>query len=111
MEPPVTGSGKGNRSGNSRFLLSAISFTQKENGKLSHVIDVSIFNLYKKITAKDEDNQVSVSVDIGQQLCCLNISNECLYTFLKSSAIKEIPSLSVQQSGLPTHGTIRISQN
>ena len=70
---PVTGSGKNNKSRKSRFLLLPISFTQKQNGKLHHIIDLSIFYLHKKTTIQDEDNQISTSVDICQPLGCLCI--------------------------------------
>ena len=55
---PVTGSGKGNRSWNLRFLLPAVSFIQREDGKL-HPNRSLHFNLYKKTTIQDGDNQVS----------------------------------------------------
>ena len=51
---PVTGSGKGNRSGNSWYLLPAISFTQRENGKLCPVIDLAILMYVRKQPFKME---------------------------------------------------------
>ena len=71
---PETGSGKGTRSGNSRFLFPTI-FVPRKNGKLRPVIDLSLLNQYiKKQPLKTETvksvqhsilvNSWAVSIDL-----------------------------------------------
>ena len=48
---------------------------------------------------------MSMSVDTSQRLGCLHGADGCLSTYSNSSAIKEVPSLHFQQSGLPIHRT------
>ena len=99
---PVTDSEKCNRSGNSRFLLPAISFTQRENGKLRPVKDLSILIYRRKQPFKMETTK-SVCKSILVKDWAVN---GCVYTFSESSAFKEVPPLRVRQSCLPIHGTI-----
>ena len=64
----------------------------------------SIKSVHKETTIRDEDSQVSATIDTSQRLGCLHRSDRCLSTRSNSSSIQEVPSFHVRKSGLPIHG-------
>ena len=61
-----TGSGKGTRSRNTRFLFPAISCSKKEWKVTSSNRASSAKSIHKETTIQDGDSQVSKTIDIGQ---------------------------------------------
>ena len=68
-----TGSGKGTRSGNSRLLFSAISYTKKEWKVTSGNRSFSAKSIYKKTTIQNGDSQIGTSIDIDLTDAYLNV--------------------------------------
>ena len=89
---PETGSGKGSKSGNSRFFIPCY-FCSQISAKSIH-----------KTTIQDGESQVSTAVDIDQRLDCLHRPDRCLTTCYDSPSIQEVSSVNVRRSGLPVHG-------
>ena len=87
--PPEMGSGKGTRSGNSRFLFPDISCPEKERKVTSCNRSFSIESVHKETTFQDGDSQVSMT--IGRRLGCLHRSDRCLSTCSDSSSVQEVP--------------------
>ena len=63
---PERGSGKGSRSGNSRFLFLAISCPKKERKVTSSNRSFPTKSVHKETTIQDGDSEVSMTIDIGQ---------------------------------------------
>ena len=86
-----TGSGKGTRSGSSRFLFP--------------LIDLFLLNQYiRKHLFKTRDSQFCTTINIGQRLDCLHRPDRCLPTCSDSSSIQEVSSVHARRSGLPIYG-------
>ena len=98
---PETGSGKGTRSGNSRFLFPAISCPEKERKVTSCNRSFSFESQHKETAIQNGDSQVSKTIDTSQRLGCLHRSDRCLST--RSNSLKEVPSFHVRKSDLPIH--------
>ena len=90
---PETGSGKGTRSGNSRFLFLAISHPKKEWKVTSGNRSVYTKSIHKETTFQDGDSQVSKTINIGQWLGCLHRPDGCVSSCPNSSTIQEISSI------------------
>ena len=84
---PEMGSRKSTWSGNSGLLLPAISCTQKERKFTYRHRSLHLKSIYMTTTFQDGNNQVSLSINIGQWLGCL-WSGGCLSTCSNSSPIK-----------------------
>ena len=61
---PETGSGKGTRSGNSRLLFPAISYTKKEWKVMFGIRYFAVKSIHKETTIQNGDSQISTSFDI-----------------------------------------------
>ena len=92
---PKTGSGKGTKSGKSRFLFLAISCPKKERKVTSSNGSFSTKSVHQETTIQDGDSQVSTTINIGQQLSWLHRPDRCLSTRSDSSSIQEVSSVHV----------------
>ena len=60
-------------------------------------------SIHKEVTIQNGDSQISMSVDIGQQLDCLHRPVRCLPTCSDSPTIKKVSLDHVPRSGLSIH--------
>ena len=100
---PETGSGKGTRSGNSRFVFPVISCSKKERKVTSSNRSFSAKSIHKETTFQDGDSQFCTTIDIGQRLDCLHRPDRCLPACSDSPSIQKVSSVHVRRSGLPIH--------
>ena len=90
---PETGSGKGTKSGNSRFLFPDIPCTKKERKVTSSHRPFLAEPIHKEATFQDGDRKVSKTVDCEQRLGCLHRLDRCLSSCSDTSSIQKVSSI------------------
>ena len=91
---PEMGSGKGTRSGNSRYLFPDIRCSK--NRKLRPVIEFSLLNRYIKKHSFKMETVVSKTVDCEQRLGCLHRLDRCLPSRSDTSSIQKVSDSSTK---------------
>ena len=87
---PETGSGKGTRSGNFRFLFPVIPCTKKEQKVTHGNRSFTIKSVHHETTLQNGD---SLSSDIVPRLDCLHRPDRCVPTCSVSSLIQKVSSV------------------
>ena len=86
------------RSGNSLFLFTPISYPQKEWKVTSCNRSFSAESIHKKTTIQNGDSQDSTAIDTSQWLGCLHRCDRCLFACSYSSSFKAVPLFRVWKS-------------
>ena len=101
---PEMGSGKGTRSGNSRFLFPAISCRKKER-KVTSSNRFSLLNQYirKQPFKMETDKSVRQSILVNDWTVSIDLTDASTPTCFDSPSIQKVSSVPVRRSGLPIH--------